>query len=332
MKKIAINGFGRIGRLVFRTIHKLYKNDFEVVAINDLTDAKTLAHLLKYDSAHGRFAGSIEVKDGSLIVDGKEIKIIAERNPELLPWKELNVDVVVESTGFFTSKEASEKHLKAGAKKVLISAPASGDLKTVVYNVNHQILTKEDTIVSAASCTTNALAPVVHFLDKAYGIERGYMTTIHAYTADQRLQDAPHSDLRRARAAATNIVPSSTGAAKAIGLVVPSLSGKLDGIALRVPTITGSFVDLVVELKESPSVEDINKTMKANSSESFGYTDEPIVSSDIIGSTEGSIFDATLTKVMSVDGKNLYKIYTWYDNELSYVSQYVRVLKHISKL
>ncbi|MGZ9413447.1 type I glyceraldehyde-3-phosphate dehydrogenase [Mycoplasma sp. 480] len=332
MKKIAINGFGRIGRLVFRAIHKLHKNDLEVVAINDLTDAKTLAHLLKYDSAHGRFEGTVEVKNGNLVVDGKEIKILAERNPELLPWKDLGIDVVVESTGFFTSKEGSEKHLTAGAKKVLISAPASGDLKTIVYNVNHDILTKDDKVVSAASCTTNALAPVVHFLDKHFGIERGYMSTIHAYTADQRLQDAPHSDLRRARAAAINIVPSSTGAAKAIGLVVPSLKGKLDGIALRVPTITGSFVDLVVELKKDATAEEINSVMKSHSSESFGYTDEPIVSSDIIGATEGSIFDATLTKVLTVDGKNLYKIYTWYDNESSYVNQYVRVLKLLSSL
>ncbi|MBN3534592.1 type I glyceraldehyde-3-phosphate dehydrogenase [Mycoplasma procyoni] len=331
MKKIAINGFGRIGRLVFRAILKSYK-DLEIVAINDLTDAKTLAHLLKYDSAHGRFDGTVEVKDGNLVVNGKEIKILAERNPELLPWGQMGIDVVVESTGFFTSKEGSEKHLAAGAKKVLISAPASGDLKTVVYNVNHDILTADDKIVSAASCTTNALAPVVHFLDKAFGIERGYMSTIHAYTADQRLQDAPHSDLRRARAAATNIVPSSTGAAKAIGLVVPSLKGKMDGIALRVPTITGSFVDLVVELKKDATAEEINKLMFENRNESFGYTDEPIVSSDIIGATEGSIFDATLTKVMSVDGKSLYKIYTWYDNESSYVNQYVRVLNYLTKL
>ncbi|WGI36370.1 type I glyceraldehyde-3-phosphate dehydrogenase [Mesomycoplasma lagogenitalium] len=332
MKKIAINGFGRIGRLVFRAIQKLHKNEMQVVAINDLTDAATLAHLLKYDTAHGRYEGSVEVKDGSLVVDGQEIRILAERDPEVLPWKEMGIDVVVEATGFFTSKEGSEKHLRAGAKKVLISAPASGDLKTVVYNVNHETLTKEDKIVSAASCTTNALAPVVHFLDKEYGIERGYMTTIHAYTGDQRLQDAPHKDLRRARAAASNIVPSSTGAAKAIGLVVPSLKGKMDGIALRVPTITGSFVDLVVELKKQPSAEEINALMKANESESFGYNDEPIVSSDIIGETHGSIFDATLTKVMSVDGKNLYKIYTWYDNEASYVNQYVRVLKLLSSL
>lgn len=329
MKKIAINGFGRIGRLIFRVLSK--KSDVEVVAINDLTNAKTLAHLLKYDSAHGRFDGTVEEKDGQLVVNGKTIKVLAERDPESLPWKDLGIDLVVESTGFFTSKEGAEKHLLAGAKKVLISAPASGGVKTVVYNVNHEILTAEDTIVSAASCTTNALAPVVYFLDKEYGIEKGYMTTIHAYTADQRLQDAPHSDLRRARAAAANLVPSTTGAAKAIGLVVPSLVGKMDGIALRVPVITGSFVDLVVELKKDATAEEINALMKRNSSESFGYVDEPIVSSDVVGETHGSLFDATLTKVMEVDGKRLYKIYTWYDNELSYVNQYVRVLLELAK-
>lgn len=330
MKKVAVNGFGRIGRLVFRTLAK--DSTVEVVAINDLTDPKTLAHLLKYDSAHGRFEGTVEYKDGVLIVNGKEIKIFAERDPQNLPWKELGVDIVVESTGFFTSKEGAEKHLTAGAKKVLVSAPASGGVKTVVYNVNHETLNSDDKIVSAASCTTNALAPVVHFLDKEFGIEKGYMTTIHAYTADQRLQDAPHSDLRRARAAGVNIVPSSTGAAKAIGLVVPSLVGKMDGIALRVPVITGSFVDLVVELKKDATAEEINSLMKKNASESFGYCDEPIVSSDIIRETHGSIFDSTLTKVMEVNGKKLYKVYTWYDNESSYVNQYVRVLKHLTKI
>ncbi|MGY6171842.1 type I glyceraldehyde-3-phosphate dehydrogenase [Candidatus Mycoplasma pogonae] len=332
MKKIAINGFGRIGRLVFRTLLKTAANEVEVVAINDLTSPKILAHLLKYDSAHGRFDGTVESTDTSLIVNGKEIKVYAERDPENLPWGQLGVDVVVEATGFFTSKEGSEKHLKAGAKKVLISAPASGDLKTVVFNVNHEILTPSDQIVSAASCTTNALAPLVHFMDKKWGIEKGYMTTIHAYTADQRLQDAPHNDLRRARAAAFNLVPSTTGAAKAIGLVVPSLNGKLDGIALRVPVITGSFVDLVLELKHDATEAEINAYMKENVSESFGYTDEPIVSADIIGETHGSIFDATLTKVMEVNGKRLYKLYTWYDNELSYVNQYVRVLRYFAKL
>ncbi|WP_033161000.1 type I glyceraldehyde-3-phosphate dehydrogenase [[Mycoplasma] collis] len=332
MKKIAINGFGRIGRLVFRTIWQSKKDKLEIVAINDLTDAKTLAHLLKYDSAHGIFKADIKEENGSLVVDGKKIQILAERDPEQLPWKSLGIDVVVESTGFFTSKEGSEKHIKAGAKKVLISAPASGDLKTVVYNVNHNVLTKNDVIASAASCTTNALAPVVNVLDKEFGLTRGYMTTVHAYTSDQRLQDAPHSDLRRARAAATNIVPTSTGAAKAIGLVVPNLTGKLDGIALRVPVITGSFVDLVVELKSSPTVAEINEAMKKNANESFAYVDAPIVSSDIIGASEGSLFDAQLTKVISVDNKNLYKIYTWYDNETSYVHQFVRILVYFANL
>ncbi|UVD81442.1 type I glyceraldehyde-3-phosphate dehydrogenase [Mycoplasma iguanae] len=330
MKKIAINGFGRIGRLVFRVLSK--SSDVEVVAINDLTNPKTLAHLLKYDTAHGRFEGTVETSEDGLIVNGKTIKIFAERDPQNLPWKELGVDVVVESTGFFTSKDGAAKHIEAGAKKVLISAPATGGVKTVVYNVNHEKLSAEDTIVSAASCTTNALAPVVHFLDKEYKIVKGYMSTIHAYTADQRLQDAPHSDLRRARAAGANIVPSSTGAAKAIGLVVPSLEGKMDGIAVRVPVITGSFVDLVVELEKTPSVEEINALMKKNASDSFAYCDEPIVSSDIVRETHGSIFDATLTKSMTVDGKTIYKLYTWYDNESSYVNQYVRVLKHLAKL
>ncbi|VEU59382.1 type I glyceraldehyde-3-phosphate dehydrogenase [Mesomycoplasma neurolyticum] len=332
MKKIAINGFGRIGRLVFRKIWETNKNKLDVVAINDLTDAKTLAHLLKYDSAHGIFQANVEEKDGSLIVDGKKIQILAQRDPEQLPWKELKIDVVVEATGFFTSKEGSEKHIKAGAKKVLISAPASGDLKTVVYNVNHKNLTKDDKVASAASCTTNALAPVVNVLDKEFGISHGYMTTVHAYTADQRLQDAPHSDLRRARAAGVNIVPTSTGAAKAIGLVVPNLTGKLDGIALRVPVITGSFVDLAVELKSSPSVEEVNAAMKKYSNESFAYVDAPIVSTDVIGAKEGSLFDAQLTKVLSVDNKKLYKLYTWYDNETSYVYQYVRTLVFFANL
>ncbi|WP_215737904.1 type I glyceraldehyde-3-phosphate dehydrogenase [Mesomycoplasma hyorhinis] len=332
MKKIAINGFGRIGRLILRRILELNTKELEVVAINDLTSAPVLKHLFKYDSAHGTFQGTVEaVGDDKLVVNGHEIKIFAQRDPENLPWGELGVDLVVESTGFFASKEGSEKHLKAGAKKVLVSAPAGNDVKTIVYNVNHDTITSEDKILSAASCTTNALAPLVHFLDKKFGISHGFMTTVHAYTADQRLQDSPHKDLRRARAAAYNIVPSSTGAAKAIGLVVPSLTGKLDGIAIRVPVITGSFVDLSVELKSNPSVEEVNAEMKRVQNESFQYNEDQVVSSDIVNNTYGSIFDATLTKFIDVNGKRLYKLYAWYDNESSFVAQYVRVALHFAK-
>ncbi|AWX69511.1 type I glyceraldehyde-3-phosphate dehydrogenase [[Mycoplasma] anseris] len=329
--RIAINGFGRIGRLIFRAIYN--DNDLEVVAINDLTDAATLAHLLKYDTAHGIMNVEISHTENSLIVDGKEYPVFAEKEPELLPWKQYNVDIVVEGTGRFVTAEASQKHLTAGAKKVLITAPAKTDgIKTVVYSVNENIITAEDDILSAASCTTNCLAPVMNVLEKEFGVEKGYMTTIHSYTADQRLQDAPHKDLRRARAAASNMIPTTTGAAKAIGKVIPSLEGKMNGIALRVPTITGSLVDLSVELKSSPTVEEINKAMKANASDSLIYTEDPIVSSDIIGSKAGSVFDAQLTSVLEVDGKKLYKIYAWYDNESSFVNQYIRTLRHLAKL
>ena len=329
MIKVAINGFGRIGRLVFRQLSK--DSTVKVVAINDLTDAKTLAHLLKYDTAHGKFDGIVEEKNGNLLVDGKEIKIIAQRDPKDLPWKELEVDIVVESTGFFVSKESSQSHIDAGAKKVLISAPAKGDLKTVVYSVNHDVLTKDDKIVSAASCTTNALAPLAHVINEKFGIEKGIMTTIHAYTGDQGTQDRPHKDLRRARAGAVNFVPTTTGAAIAVGKVLPELNGKLDGIAIRGPVLTGSLVDLVVELKDpTATVESINAAIKASESASFEYTEDPIVSSDIIGSTAGSIFDAQMTKVIEVNGKKMFKLLSWYDNENSYVSQYVRVLKHMT--
>lgn len=327
MVKVAINGFGRIGRLALRLM--IDNPEFEVVAINDLTDAKTLAHLFKYDSAQGRFNGEIEVKEGAFVVNGKEIKVTAERNPADLPWKELNVDVVLECTGFFTSQEKAGLHLEAGAKKVVISAPASGDIKTVVYNVNQEILDGSETVISGASCTTNCLAPMAKVLNDKFGIEKGFMTTIHAYTNDQNTLDAPHKkgDLRRARAAAANIVPNSTGAAKAIGLVIPELAGKLDGNAQRVPVITGSLTELVCTLDKKVTVEEVNAAMKAASNESFGYTEDPIVSSDVIGISFGSLFDATQTKIMEVDGQQLVKVASWYDNEASYTNQLIRTLK-----
>lgn len=330
MKKIAINGFGRIGRLVFRQI--IANKDFEVVAINDLTNPKTLAHLLKYDSAQGRFNGEVKATETGIVVNGKEIKVFAEKDPALLPWGNLGVDVVVESTGLFTSEEKAGAHLKAGAKKVIISAPAEGNIPTVVFSVNEGVLTSEHKIISGASCTTNCLAPVAKVLDEVFGIEKGYMTTIHAYTGDQTIVDTPHrkGDLRRARAGASNIVPTSTGAAKAVGLVLPQLKGKLDGIAMRVPTLTGSAVDLVVELKKDATPADINAAMKKAASPSMEYCEDPIVSSDIIGSSYGSIFDATLTSMMEVNGKKLFKIVAWYDNEMSYVSQFVRTLKYFA--
>ena len=306
--KVAINGFGRIGRLALRLM--IENNDFEVVAINDLTDAKTLAHLFKYDSAQGRFNGEIEVKDGAFVVNGKEIKVTAERNPEALPWGELGVDVVLECTGFFTSQEKAGLHLKAGAKKVVISAPATGDIKTVVYNVNQNILDGSETVISGASCTTNCLAPMAKVLNDKYGVQKGFMTTIHAYTNDQNTLDAPHGkgDLRRGRAAAASIVPNSTGAAKAIGLVIPELQGKLDGGAQRVPVITGSLTELVCTLNTKVTAAEINEAMKAAANESFGYTEDEIVSADVIGISYGSLFDATQTKVMEVNGEQLVKV------------------------
>ena len=329
--KVAINGFGRIGRLIFRQIFN--DKDLEVVAINDLTDAKTLAHLLKYDTAHGIMQNNISYDETSIIVDGKKFPIFAEKDPSLLPWKKLGVDIGIEGTGRYVTLEGSSKHLEAGAKKVLITAPAKGgDVKTVVYSVNENILTKEDKVVSAASCTTNCLAPIMNVLENEFGVVKGFMTTVHSYTADQRLQDAPHTDLRRARAAAQNMIPTSTGAAKAIGKVIPTLTGKMNGIALRVPTITGSIVDVTVELKKSPSIEEINNAIKKHASPSLCYTEEEIVSSDIIGATAGSIFDAKLTSMIEVDNKKLYKVYAWYDNESSFVNQYIRTLKHMAKL
>ncbi|MDW2906815.1 type I glyceraldehyde-3-phosphate dehydrogenase [Mesomycoplasma ovipneumoniae] len=332
MKKIAINGFGRIGRLALRQLLDLKDENLEVVAINDLTDASVLAHLFKYDSAQGRFSGTVSVlkedDKNYLVINDKKIRVFAEKDPVMLPWGQLEIDLVLECTGRFASKAGATLHLDAGAKKVLVSAPAGSDVKTIVHNVNCHTIDENDKILSSASCTTNALAPLVNALEKEFGISHGFMTTVHAYTADQRIQDAPHKDLRRARAAAVNLVPSSTGAAKAIGLVVPSLTGKLDGIAIRVPVITGSFVDLSVELKSSPSIEELNKAIKKYESESFYYCDEPIVSSDIIGDRHGSVFDATLTKFVEVDGKRLYKLYTWYDNESSFVAQFVRVIRY----
>ncbi|WMJ80631.1 type I glyceraldehyde-3-phosphate dehydrogenase [Clostridium sp. MB40-C1] len=332
MKKVAINGFGRIGRLALRLM--IDNPEFEVVAINDLTDAKTLAHLFKYDSAQGRFNGQIEVKDGAFVVNGKEIKVTAEAKPENLPWGELGVDIVLECTGFFTSKEKASAHVKAGAKKVVISAPAGNDLPTVVYNVNHDILKGEETVISGASCTTNCLAPMTKVLNDSFGLTKGFMTTIHAYTNDQNTLDAPHKkgDLRRARAAAASIIPNSTGAAKAIGLVIPELAGKLDGNAQRVPVITGSITELVCTLGKKVTVEEINAAMKAAANESFGYTEDPIVSSDVIGMNFGSLFDGTQTKIMEVNGEQLVKVASWYDNEMSYTSQLIRTLNYFANL
>ena len=330
--KVAINGFGRIGRLALR----LMANDpeFDVVAINDLTDAAMLAHLFKYDTAQGRFNGEIEVKENAFVVNGKEIKTFADADPENLPWGQLGVDVVLECTGFFTSKEKAEKHIKAGAKKVVISAPGSGDMKTIVFNVNNEILDGTETVLSAASCTTNCLAPMAKVLQDKFGIEAGSMTTIHAYTGDQNTLDAPHrkGDFRRARAAAANIVPNTTGAAKAIGLVIPELAGKLDGAAQRVPVPTGSLTELISVLSKKVTKEEINAAMKAASNESFGYTEEPLVSSDIVGIHYGSLFDATQTKVIESGDKQLVKTVSWYDNEMSYTAQLVRTLKYFVEL
>ncbi|WP_406614634.1 type I glyceraldehyde-3-phosphate dehydrogenase [Mycoplasma corogypsi] len=332
MKKVAINGFGRIGRLFFRRLLET-KANLEVVAVNDLTDPATLAHLLKYDTAFHELKHTVSHTADSIIVDGKEIKVFAEKDPANLPWGKLGIDLVVESTGFFTSKEKASAHLTAGAKKVVISAPAGKDLPTIVYNVNHETLTKEDTVISAASCTTNCLAPVVKVLVDEFGLVSGKMTTIHSYTGDQRLQDAPHRDLRRARAAAQNMIPTSTGAAAAIGLVVPAAAGKLDGAAVRVPTITGSLVDLTVRLQKQPSVEELNAAMKKAASETLKYEEAPIVSSDVINSSYGSIFDSELTKIVKVEGQdNLYSLFSWYDNEMSYVSQLVRIVVYFASL
>lgn len=314
--RVAINGFGRIGRLTFKYL--LAKDNVEIVAINDLTDNHTLAHLLKYDSVHGRFGGTVEADDEYLIVNGQRILALAERDPKKLPWAEHKVDVVLESTGRFVDEEGAGSHIQAGARKVVISAPAKGNIPTVVLGVNADTLTGNETIISNASCTTNCLAPMAKVLDDAFGIESGYITTVHAYTADQNLQDAPHKDLRRARAAAYSIVPTSTGAAKAVGLVLPHLKGKLDGIAMRVPIPDGSLTDLTVVLKKETTAEEINAAMKkAAEGELKGilqYETDPIVSIDIVGNTHSNIFDAALT---SCNGK-LAKVVGWYDNEAGY--------------
>ncbi|MBW0594571.1 type I glyceraldehyde-3-phosphate dehydrogenase [Mycoplasmopsis anatis] len=332
MKKIAINGFGRIGRLVLRRLVELNNKDLVVVAVNDLTDAKTLAHLLKFDTAFGQLKADVKVEGDSLFLNGNEIKVFAEKDPENLPWGELGIDLVLECTGRFVKREGASKHLKAGAKKVVVSAPAGSDVKTIVYNVNHETLTAEDDIISGASCTTNCLAPVVKVLVDNFGIKSGFMTTIHSYTGDQNIQDAPHRDLRRARAAAQNMVPTTTGAAKAIGLVVPEAAGILDGSAVRVPTITGSLVDLTLVLDKQPTVEEINAAFAKAANETLKYETNPIVSSDIIGSTYGSIFDPELTSVKSTKDGNLYKLFAWYDNEMSYVCQLVRTVDYFAKL
>ena len=329
--KVAINGFGRIGRLAFRQMFGA--EGYEVVAINDLTSPKMLAHLLKYDSSQGKYALADQVTAGedSITVAGKTLKIYKEPDANNCPWKELDVDVVLECSGFYTSKEKAQAHINAGAKKVVISAPAGNDLPTIVYNVNHKTLTKDDKIISAASCTTNCLAPMAKALNDLAGIKSGIMSTIHAYTGDQMILDGPQrkGDLRRSRAGAINIVPNSTGAAKAIGLVIPELNGKLIGSAQRVPTPTGSTTILVATVEKSVTKEEINAAMKAAATESFGYNEEEIVSSDIVGSTYGSIFDATQTMVGE---DNLVQVVSWYDNENSYTSQMVRTIKYFAEL
>ena len=329
--KVAINGFGRIGRLALRQIIKT--EGLEVVAVNDLTPADMLLHLFKYDTTQGRFQGTAELKDNAIVVDGKEIKVFADADPEALPWGELGVDVVLECTGFFTTKEKAEKHIKAGARKVVISAPG-GDMKTVVFGVNEDILDGSETVISAASCTTNCLAPMAAVLQKQYGVVEGLMTTIHAYTGDQNTLDAPHrkGDFRRARAAAQNIVPNSTGAAKAIGLVIPALNGKLDGSAQRVPVATGSLTELVTVLEKNVSKEEINAAMKAAANESYGYTEGQLGSSAVIGMEFGSLSGATQARVMTVGDKQLVKTVAWYDNEMSYTCQLVRTLHYFAKL
>lgn len=331
MIKVAINGFGRIGRLVFR----IMANDpeFDIVAINDLTDAEQLAYLLKYDTNHKNYnVDGISFVDNNIVVDGKKIPVYSSMDPSVLPWGELGVDVVFECSGKFTDKDKASLHIKAGAKKVIISAPAKGDLKTIVYNVNDDILTGEEEVISAASCTTNCLAPVLKVINDEFGIEKGYMTTVHAYTNDQVILDVAHKKgikARRGRAAAANIIPASTGAASAIGLVIPELKGRLDGSAMRVPVPTGSVIDLTLELRKNVTISDINNALKNNANETLGFTMDPIVSSDIIGSTHGGVVDGLLTNVLSVDGRELVKVVAWYDNEMSYSSQMVRTAKRL---
>nr|5JYA_A Chain A, Glyceraldehyde-3-phosphate dehydrogenase [Streptococcus agalactiae]5JYA_B Chain B, Glyceraldehyde-3-phosphate dehydrogenase [Streptococcus agalactiae]5JYA_C Chain C, Glyceraldehyde-3-phosphate dehydrogenase [Streptococcus agalactiae]5JYA_D Chain D, Glyceraldehyde-3-phosphate dehydrogenase [Streptococcus agalactiae] len=331
--KVGINGFGRIGRLAFRRIQNV--EGVEVTRINDLTDPNMLAHLLKYDTTQGRFDGTVEVKEGGFEVNGQFVKVSAEREPANIDWATDGVEIVLEATGFFASKEKAEQHIhENGAKKVVITAPGGNDVKTVVFNTNHDILDGTETVISGASSTTNCLAPMAKALQDNFGVKQGLMTTIHAYTGDQMILDGPHrgGDLRRARAGAANIVPNSTGAAKAIGLVIPELNGKLDGAAQRVPVPTGSVTELVATLEKDVTVEEVNAAMKAAANDSYGYTEDPIVSSDIVGISYGSLFDATQTKVQTVDGNQLVKVVSWYDNEMSYTSQLVRTLEYFAKI
>lgn len=331
MIRVAINGFGRIGRLAFRLMEE--DNDYEVVAINDLTDAEQLAYLLKYDTNHRNYRIDEITSDGEyIIVGGRRVRVYSEKDPAMLPWKALDIDVVLECTGLFTSDEKAMAHINAGAKKVIISAPAKGAVKTIVYNVNHEILTGDEKIISAASCTTNCLTPVVNVIDKVFGIEKGYMTTIHAYTNDQATLDIAHKKgikARRGRACAANIVPASTGAASAIGKVCPNLEGKLAGVAMRVPVPTGSVVDLVLELKKNTTVEEVNSALKAATNETLEYTEDPIVSSDVIGRRAGSVVDGLSTNILEVDGKQMIKVVAWYDNEMGYTAQMVRTAKYL---
>ena len=329
--KVAINGFGRIGRLVFRLMDDI--PDMEVVAINDLTDAEQLAYLLKYDTNHGNYKlDSITNDENHIIVDGKKIRVYCEKDPSMLPWGELGIDVVFECTGLFTSLEKSMPHINAGAKKVIISAPAKGDLKTIVYNVNNEILDGSEQIISAASCTTNCLAPVLKVINDNVGIVKGYMTTVHAYTNDQVTLDVAHKKgilARRGRACAMNIVPSSTGAASAIGLVIPELKGKLDGSAMRVPVSTGSVIDLTLELNRNVTVDEINEMFRNSQNETLKFTMDPIVSSDVVSSNYGAVVDGLSTSVLEVDGKQLVKVVAWYDNEMGYSTQMVRTAKYL---
>lgn len=331
MIRVAINGFGRIGRLAFRLMEE--DNDYEVVAINDLTDAEQLAYLLKYDTNHRNYRIDEITSDGDyIVVGGRRVRVYSEKDPAMLPWKDLDIDVVLECTGLFTSDEKAMAHINAGAKKVIISAPAKGDVKTIVYNVNHEILTGDEKIISAASCTTNCLAPVVNVIDKVFGIEKGYMTTVHAYTNDQATLDIAHKKgikARRGRACAANIVPASTGAASAIGKVCPNLEGKLAGVAMRVPVPTGSVVDLVLELKKNTTVEEVNNALKVATNETLEYTEDPIVSSDVIGRRAGSVVDGLSTNILEVDGKQMIKVVAWYDNEMGYTAQMVRTAKYL---
>lgn len=333
MIKVAINGFGRIGRLVFRIMEE--DPEFSVIAINDLTDPEQLAYLLKYDTSHRKYLeNEITYDEENIIVKGRKIRIYKEMDPSNLPWKQLEIDAVYECTGKFTDKEKAEAHIKAGAKKVIISAPAKGELKTIVYGVNENTLTGDETIISAASCTTNCLAPVVNVLNKEIGIKKGYMTTVHAYTNDQSILDLAHpkgAKSRRGRAAAANIIPASTGAASALGKVIPELDGKLDGSALRVPVTTGSVVDLTLELNRKVTKEEINEIFNKNSNETLGYTEDPIVSSDIIGDNHGGVVDGLLTDVLETETGDLVKVVAWYDNEMSYSSQMVRTVKYLFK-